>query len=140
MSESKEVRPIILSLVDTGTPDYPRYMIADQYLRYWAEGAWTEQNDTKKAALYVDAEAAITEINRLLMVEYGGKRLYRFKASVYIDLHTDNPIEIKELQLWLMRVSKLVMDAPRFGNGPVAGSLGLCHINWDELTELKDEN
>jgi hypothetical protein len=43
---------------------------------------------------------------------------------------------MRDLQMWLIRATKLLVDSPRFGNGPVAGSLGICRIEFKELKEL----
>jgi len=48
MSESEEKQPIILTVVNTGTPEFPRYVICNQFLQYFTGSGWTEQRDEKK--------------------------------------------------------------------------------------------
>jgi hypothetical protein len=71
------------------------------------------------------------------MLNYMNRPVRRFRAPVYLDLFSDKPIPLKELTDWLVKVSKLLIDSPRFGNGPIEGSLGLARIQWNELEEIK---
>jgi hypothetical protein len=128
-------RPIVLSLINMGTPDFPRFAISDQFLRYFDGQSWTP--DQSKALIFSDDNVACEEMQRLLMVEYMGKPVRRFRAPVYIDLYTDKMISRPELQDWLLRCAKLLIDSPKHGNGPVEGTLGLCRINWDQIEEIK---
>ena len=128
-------RPIVLSLINMGTPDFPRFAISDQFLRYFDGQNWTP--DQSRALLFSDDNLACHEMQRLLMLDYMGKPLRRFRAPVYIDLYASNEVTLDQLAAWLVRVAKLLIDSPKHGNGPVEGTLGLCRINWDELEEIK---
>lgn len=137
-SKEKEKRPVILSLVPLGTPEYPRYVIADQYLRYWTGDSWTEQKDDAHALVYANSNDALHDMNKLLMVDHEKKQVKRYRAPMYIDLYSDGTISKRELQMWLLKATKLIIDSPKHGNGPIAGSLGSCRINFGELEEYKN--
>jgi hypothetical protein len=131
-----ERRPIILSVHPAGTPQYPRYFISDQYKRVWTGEGWSE--DERDGLLYGDSNAACVEIQRLLKLEFLEKPVRRFRAPVYLDLFADKPLTKQEIARWLGKVSKLLIDAPEHGNGPVEGTLGLVRIEWGEMKEVEE--
>lgn len=130
-----ERQPIVLSLHQMGTSAYPRFAIGDQFARWFDGQSWSE--DESRALLFSDSNFACQEMQRLLMLNYMNRPVRRFRAPVYLDLFSEKPIPLKELTDWLVKVSKLLIDSPRFGNGPIEGSLGLARINWSELEEVE---
>jgi hypothetical protein len=125
----------VLSLHQMGTSAYPRFAIGDSFLQFFDGRGWTL--DASKALLFSDSNFACQEMQRLLMIDYANMPMRRYRAPVYIDLFSDRPVPLEELQDWLVKVSKLLIDSPTHGNGPMAGSLGLARINWTELEEVK---
>jgi hypothetical protein len=136
MRESEEKQPIILSVVNAGTPEFPRYLIANQFLQYFTGNGWTEQRDEKKALVYRDANDALETSSSLLLLKHEHLPVKFFQAPLYLQLHSPHEVSMAELKWWLFRATKLLVDSPRFGNGPVAGSLGICRIEYKELKEL----
>jgi hypothetical protein len=136
MDNHDEVRPLVLSVVAAGNPKFPRFRIADQYLRFWTGTEWTEQGEEESGLMYSDSNEACHEVQRLLMLEYMDRPCRVFTAPVIIKLFSDKPVSKKQLVDWLSRVSKLVMDAPKHGNGPLEGRLGLCLIDWNKIEEI----
>ena len=135
--QPKEKQPIILSLIPRGSPDHQRYLIANQYLQYWTGETWSEQYDDTKALVYHSSNEALTVMQRMLMTEHSHLPVKRYRAPIYIDLFSDAPISEHDLKQWLVKVTKLILDSPKHGNGPVAGTLGTCRIEYGELEELK---
>jgi hypothetical protein len=131
--KNRERRPVVLSLIPAGTHHFLRYRIADQYLRYWNGEDWTE--DEKKGIVFENSNLACQEMQKLLMIDYTGRPQRTFVAPVIIDLYSDKPVTQAQLQDWLVKVSKLLIDSPKNGNGPIEGSLGLCRIDWTKLEE-----
>lgn len=129
-----ERRPIILSLVERGTPQFRRFAISDQFLRYFDGEDWTPNGNA--ALLFSDANLACQEMQRLLLLAYMDRPVRRFRAPVYIDLYASNPVTLDQLATWLVKVAALLIDSPKHGNGPCEGALGLCRINWSELEEI----
>ena len=136
MSEPEEKQPIILSVVNAGTPEFPRYLICNQFLQYFTGSGWTEQRDEKKALVYRDANDALETSSSLLLLKHEHLPVKFFQAPLYLQLHSPQEVSMQELKWWLFRATKLLVDSPRFGNGPVAGSLGICRIEFKELKEL----
>ena len=131
-----EKQPIILSVHRAGTPQFPRYFISDQYKRVWTGEGWSE--DEKDGLLYGNSPEACNEVQRLLMLDYMDKPVRRFRAPVYVDLFTDKPLTKQEIARWLVKVSRLLIDSPQHGNGPLSGTLGLVRIEWSEMKEIKE--
>lgn len=133
----KREKPVpILSVVATGTPEHPRYVIADQYLRYFAlEKGWSEQRDMSAATLFATCEEALRMVDTLLVIRHCDLPKKTYTVPVTIELYSPQEVSDRDLQQWLMRVSKLVLDTPRHGNGPVAGSYGSVRIDYSKLKE-----
>lgn len=132
-----ERQPIILSVHQTGTPQFPRWTVSDQYLRYFdGNGGWTE--DEARALRFASSNEACKEVQRLLLMNHVLLPLKRYRAPVYLDLYCEHNVTEIEIKRWLHRSAKLLIDSPTHGNGPVSGSLGLTTIRWSELEELHD--
>lgn len=130
-------RPVILSVHRRGLPEFERFVISDQFLRFWNGSLWT--TDEADVELFADCNQALWTVHRLLMIEHEGKAVRRFRAPVYLDLYADDPVTLRDVQAWLIKVSKLLIDSPKHGNGPLAGTLGMSRIEWGELEELSPE-
>lgn len=132
---SDETRgPVILSVHRRGLPEFERFVISDQFLRVWTGNGWSlDQND---AELFADRNKAVWTVRQLLMIDFEGKPVHRFRAPVYLDLYADERISVRDVQAWLIKVSKLLIDSPKHGNGPLQGTLGLCRIEWGKLEQL----
>jgi hypothetical protein len=136
VSENEEKQPVILTVVNAGTPDFPRYLIANQFLQYFTGNGWTDQKSERGALVYRDANDALEMTSSLLLLKHEHLPVKFFRAPLYLQLHTPHEVSMRDLQMWLFRATKLLVDSPRFGNGPVAGSLGICRIEYSELKEL----
>jgi hypothetical protein len=138
MSDSPiEKRPIVLSIHSAGTPEFPRFIISDQFLRYWTGEEWSKQSDQSSALIYSDSNDAIDEMHKLMTMQYEKLPVHRYRAPLYIDLYSDSEVSVRDLRHWLVKTTKLLVDSPRYGNGPVSGSLGICRIEFGEMENLK---
>jgi hypothetical protein len=136
MPEKREKPVPILSVLAAGTPEHPRYVIADQYLRYFAlENGWSEQSDMSAATLFATCEEALRMVDTLLVVRHSDLPRKVYTAPVTIELFSPQEVSERDLQQWLMRVAKLILDTPQHGNGPVAGSYGSVRIDFSQLKE-----
>jgi hypothetical protein len=131
-----EKPPIILSVHTAGTPQFPRYFISDQYKRVWTGESWSD--DEGDGLLYGESNAACVEVQRLLLLDYMDKPVRRFRAPVYLDLFTDKELTKEQIARWLVKVSRLLIDSPQHGVGPLSGTLGLVRIEWGELKGVKE--
>lgn len=136
MPKKREKPTPILSVLAAGTPEHPRYVIADQYLRYFAlEKGWSEQHDMSAATLFATTQEALQTIHTLLVIRHCDLPKKTYTVPVTIELYSSEQVSERDLQQWLMRVSKLILDTPRHGNGPVAGSYGSVRIDFSQMKE-----
>lgn len=126
---------LILSIFVTGPPAHPRYQIASPDLEFWTGNSWT--NDESEARLFASVNDAAMAIQEILLTDHEHKPLRQFVAPVYLDLYSDADLSQKEIREWLSKTARLTVDAERHGNGPVEGTLGLLHIEWSQLREIK---
>lgn len=131
----QDLIPIILGIHTKSTAEHPRYVISDGDSNYWTGTSWSPDED--EAFLYHALPDAATDIHKLLMLQYGNLPRKRFVAPIYIDLYSENTVDLNVLKLWLHRISRLLMKSEQHGNGPLNGTLGLCHIDWKKLKEVK---
>jgi hypothetical protein len=137
MPQKRDKPTPILSVLSAGTPEHPRFVIADQYLRYFAlEKGWSEQRDLSAATLFATCEEALQMIHTLLVVSHSDQPRKVYTAPVTIELFSLEQVSERDLQQWLMRVAKLILDTPKHGNGPVAGSYGSVRIDFSQLKEV----
>ena len=126
---------LILSLVATGPPDYPRFIIADPDSKFWTGDEWSDNES--EARLFVSVNDAGRAIQEILLAQHGHKPMRRFVAAVSVDLYADTHLSLDEITDWLVKVARLTIDSQTHGNGPVAGTLGLCQIDWSKLREIR---
>src|SRR4051812_40388759 len=99
-------RPVILSLVAKGPPEFPRYLISNPSGQVWTGEGWSPDED--EGLLYGDNSDAAKEVQRLLMTEYADKPVRRFRAPIYLDLFADEAVSEHDLKAWLVKVSRLL--------------------------------
>ena len=129
--------PIVLTVHRRGVPEFQRYVISDQYLRYWTGTEWSLKEN--EAQVFCDNNEALERVQKLLLLDLRPMPARRFQAPITLDFYSDQEISIRDLKAWLTKVAKLLMDSPRHGNGPLQGTLGLTWIDWSKLKELTTE-
>lgn len=131
-----EGRPTLTLSYHRVGPSYsPRYMISNQFLQYWTGSAWTAQGKSKEARVYPSVQEATKEMHELLLQHYGDLPVKHFKAPVFVSLFCKEQVTTEQLRTWLHKVSRLLLDTPIHGNGPLDGSLAEVRIEWDLLKE-----
>jgi hypothetical protein len=129
--------PIVLTVHRRGVPEFERFVISDQYLRYWTGSEWSLTEN--EAQVFCDNNEALEKVQKLLLLDLRPMPARRFQAPITLDLYSDQEISLRDLKAWLTKVAKLLMDTPRHGNGPFSGTLGLTFIDWSQLKELSVE-
>ena len=135
MPENTPEQPVVISLVGTGTPLFPRYMLSDKHGRVWTGSNWTE--DDSQGLLYACCNSAASAIQDLLRKNCPHRTLTRYVAPIYLDLYCDHSVPKVIIEDWLLKVARLIVDAPTHGNGPLDGTLGLLHIEWTKLRKRR---
>lgn len=132
----KEKRPFFMSVINLGTPEFPRFCIADQKLRYWTGEKWTMPQQEKSALVYASEKDATDDMHKLMTKDYSHLKKKTYMAPIYIEVFSDTEIPMRDLKWWLFRTTKVIVDSPKHGNGPVDGSLGTVRIEYSEMKEL----
>jgi hypothetical protein len=126
--------PIVLTVHRRGVPEFERFVISDQYLRYWTGSEWSLKEN--EAQVFCNNNEALERVQKLLLLDIRPMPARRFQAPIFLDLYSEHEISVRDLKVWLTKVAKLLMDTPRYGNGALQGTLGLLRIDWDKLKEL----
>ena len=130
-------KPLILSVLTIGTPEHPRYVISDQYLRFWEGDGWTEQKNQFDAQLFSCQQSALHKVHDLLLATHSNLPVRHYSAPLRIDLYSQKPISIRDLQAWLLKSTKIIVDTTNHGNGPIDGSYGAVRL---EIADLRERN
>lgn len=131
----KEKRPFFMSVINLGTPEFPRFCIADQKLRYWTGEKWTRPKQDSLALVYATEKSAIDDMYKLMTKDYSHLKKKTYKVPLYVEVFSDTDIPLRDLKWWLFRTTKVIVDSPSYGNGPVEGSLGTVRIEYSEMNE-----
>lgn len=128
----------VLSIHLRGTPEYPRWVISDQFLRYFEGDGWSAQRDERNAQIFASSNQACQVVRDLLVAEHQDLPVRCFQAPVVVRIFADADISIHDLKAWLAKTARLLIDSPTHGNGPTEGSLGTVEIRWDGLEEVRE--
>lgn len=132
----QEKQPFFMSVINLGTPEFPRYGIADQNLRFWNGDGWTEPEADAGARVYNTEKDATDAMQGIMTQDHRHLQKKLFMAPVYIEVYSDKDISLRDLKMWLFRTTTVTVDSPRHGNGPVEGSLGIVRIEYSEMKEV----
>ena len=123
----------VLSLISKGYPDYPRFILANQQRQVWTGDNWSHvENDGLLFESERDAGRVAWEI---LIDATKDKRSYRFIAPIEVEIRADQPPDLMQVMLWLMRASRLYLDYRKPG---LSDATGLLSIDWTELKEVDE--
>lgn len=124
--------------IGTIGPDYAfRYHITDMDGSYWSDeaGCWTR--NIGNASLWADQCEVVARI-RDLMLEHTPGQLVKFVAPMFVELKTPAPVSLEVMKAWLSQNVQVRFDASN-GTGPIADSMTIIELNWEELKENRDE-
>lgn len=135
----KEHKPVVLSLLPCGSSVFPRYRIVDSHARFYTGEGWSQREE--EGLVYEDSNLGCHKMQQLLLLPYKHLPVRQFRAPVYLDLYSDHQSFSKlELEEWLVKVAKLLIDPSPLGNAPFEESLGLLRVNWSEIEEVKSRD
>jgi hypothetical protein len=83
---------LVLSIIATGTPQYPRFLVTDPQQRLWTGEGWSEEEG--EGRLYICVNTAGRAIQEILLAQHGDKPLRRFTAPVHVDLYSDSDLTV----------------------------------------------
>ena len=131
--------PPILTLIQCGNPNFPRFIIAKgNSLRnpvYWDADAETWVENESEATIYANQTDALWEHHRLTLAGLQDQPCHAFAATIYIDIYGKKP-DLKSLSEWLERAARLVLNSPQYGNGPIEGCHGVIVADFSKVEEI----
>ena len=122
-----------LSLIPTGNPDHPRFVISKLPRLYWTGADWSPQ--LKDALLFADEQVAGKAAFELLSQSSKGSRKFRFVAPIEVEVRSDVVPDLLQLQIWLMKASRLYVDYKQAG---LLNATALLSIDWTEMKEVEE--
>lgn len=127
--------PHVLTVLPKGTPAHPRFMIANQLQQVWTGQTWSA--DEANGLLFADEDDVGLACRELLLAQAGNKPVFRFLASIEIEVHSDKKPEWAEVAFWAIRAVQLTVDYHQNGSGPISGSVAVLKIDWATLKEIE---
>jgi hypothetical protein len=126
---------LILTTLTKGTSSHPRFVIADQFGRVWTGKAWSgDENDGR---LFADWNDLGDECRDILLAQAAAKPVFRFAASIEMEIRGDRKPDLIDLIVWTIRAVRLSVDYRQHGTGPASESVATLRIDWGTLKEIK---
>lgn len=122
----------ILFVVESGSPDFQRWMISDDKDRLW-DG----QDFGPNGLLYARHNDAAVDARDILRGHFGGIRPVRYIVPLFVESLCHRPVPVAEVAQYLSRASRLYVNTSEHGNGP-GNSLVLPWIEWSRIKEVKE--
>ncbi len=114
-----------------GPPFALRFFLKDGEGNFWNGQTWTR--NFKEARLWFDPDEATWQMHDLLLALPG--ELQQFMVPLFVDVKSQEPVDLIALQRWLDRSVQFFMDAQQ-GTGP-GRSMVMIRCEWEKL---KKEN
>ena len=119
-------------LIPKGTPEHPRFIIANQHEQVWTGDNWSHDEDD--GLLFASERDAGRVACEILTEATKGKRSFKFTSPIEVEVRADESPDLTELILWLMRASRLFVDYRQPG---LPDATTLLSIDWTEMKELE---
>jgi hypothetical protein len=117
----------------SGSRQFPRLIIHDGQ-RYWTGVTWSD--DPNDAQLFFDTNVAtdvVDEIYQAMAKDKAVEQVVRVPMEMMV--YSDQGVDLKTLQDWLMNSVKISMNRHECGNGP-NDSIVLITFRIGEIAEL----
>lgn len=116
-----------------GSSQFPRVIIHDGQ-RYWTGETWSD--DAKDAQLFFDTNMAtevVDQIYREMAKDKAVEQVVRVPMELLV--HSDEGVDLKTLQDWLLNSVKISINRHECGNGP-GDSLVVIGFKVGEIEEV----
>ncbi len=125
-------KPPVLSLIPKGSPDHPRFILANQRQEFWTGVEWSTDEDN--GLLFANIKDVAQVTSELLSEATKNKRCFKFVAPVEIEVRADEPPDLTALMIWLMKAARLFTDYRQPG---LPDATTLLSVDWTELREAE---
>jgi hypothetical protein len=122
---------LVLSLIPKGQPEHPRYLVANQLRQFWTGDEWSP--DENHALLFANETEVAWACTEILTEHAKDKPVFRFVAPVEIEIRSDDPTDLRSVQLWLMRAARLYVDYKQDG---LSDGTAILSIDWTKLEQV----
>ncbi|HQZ68016.1 MAG TPA: hypothetical protein PLY87_23155 [Planctomycetaceae bacterium] len=131
--------PPILSLVQKGSDQFPRYIIvkgdAFRNPAYWNAESEEWHSDEEKATVFADVNQVLWAHHRLMMESIGDLPCHKYTVALSVELYGQKP-DLKQFGEWLEKAVRIVLNSPDYGYGP-DGTVGVVRADFKKLKETK---
>lgn len=107
-----------------------RFRIVDQEKGYWDGEDWNL--DLTKALIFHDFQSAARDLKMVQLYDNIDKPMKKYIARVTVEVLSDEPVDLNELQDYLTEATKLSLTKPMPDNDDAVVQI---QIHWDDLRE-----
>ena len=122
----------VLYVVESGSPDFQRWMVSDDRDRFWGG-----EDFSQTGVLYARHNDAAVDAQSILRGYFGGIQPVRYVVPLFVESLSHRPVPVAEVAQFLSRASRLYLNTSEHGNGP-GDSLVLPRIEWHRIEEVKE--
>lgn len=122
---------LVLSLIPKGQPEHPRFLISNQHRQFWTGDEWS--HNEQSATLFANETEVAWACTEILTEHVKEKPAFRFVAPVEIEIRSDDPPDLRSVQLWLMRAARLYVD---YKQGGLSDGTAILSIDWTKLEQI----
>lgn len=108
----KERQLPVLYVVESGSPDFQRWMISDDRDRLW-----NGQDFGQNGVLYARHNDAAVDAQNILRGHFGGIQSVKYVVPVFVESLSHLPVSVAEVAQYLSRASRLTSIRRSMGMG-----------------------
>jgi len=114
---------------------FKRFRLYNEKGEFWTGEEWDYEEE--KAMTYESVQEAGAKSNELFEKSYKHKKRKKYKASITVEVISDEDIPFDEVIDFLMKSTEFTFDYDKHGTGPRKGSLIQATLNWQNTKRIK---
>lgn len=134
---SENDNPPIMTLLQKGNNQFPRYIIAKgNVIRnpvYWDDVNEEWQSEEVKATVFADVNKVLWVHHKLMMKEIGDLPCHHYVIPIRLELYGKKP-DLEQFREWLEKAVRIVVNSPDYGYGP-DGAVGMIFADFSKTVE-----
>lgn len=106
---------MILTVENRGCVAHPRYVLMNSYGWCWDD----EKNEFVESGgtLFHDVNAATLTMREILLADYRGAPVRKFRAPIFLELYTNEEVPKPVIEDWCLKATRLILHADQHGMG-----------------------
>jgi len=131
---------VFLSVLEVGSPKHRRSIISNQEGRFWDGQNWTK--DQSKALLFLEWDRDLGQATeKILRGESKGMNVAQiFEVPLILEVKSEEGTDFLEVQEWLMKSCRIIIDFKKHGSGPIPNSVGLIHLDIGKIEDITGDD